>query len=99
MTKIVFVARLHKHSKNIRGFYVPTNVSEYYDLGTGPIEAALSWHGGKTRNISVSFTNYKGRLRGVFSDYLMPDVGTLVQVTMPWRFRRNRKKKSKNLQT
>jgi len=80
--KIIFVARLHKLDDSRLGFYVPSNVSEYYDLCAGPVEAAFSWHGGGARNIEVSFTRYKDRLRGIFKDWLMPEVGTLVQVTL-----------------
>jgi hypothetical protein len=80
--KIVFVARLHKLDESRLGFYVPSNVSEYYDLETGLVNAGLSWRGGDWDIIDIRFTNYKGRLRGVFDNKLMPEVGTLVQVTL-----------------
>ena len=86
MKKVTFVARLHRHGAGRLGFYVPTNVSEYYDLGADSlVKATMSWHGSDSIEIPNRFirlTNYKGRLRGVLNDWLMPEVGTLVVFTL-----------------
>ena len=82
--KIIFVTRLHRLDKGRLGFYVPSNIMDYYDLEAGPVKATMAWQPNfSIRDLAVNFYRYNGRLRGTLRQQnIMPDVGTLVQLTL-----------------